>query len=51
MLGFVDVFPQMLGSDGKPRPELLGPDGLHMTRKGYELWRDILTPVLREERR
>jgi lysophospholipase L1-like esterase len=46
-LGFVDVFDAMLGSDGKPRPELLGPDGLHMTRKGYELWRDILTPLLR----
>jgi lysophospholipase L1-like esterase len=50
-LGYVDVFTPMLTSDGKPRPELLGPDGLHVTRKGYELWRDVLTPVLRDERR
>jgi lysophospholipase L1-like esterase len=50
-IGYVDVFTPMLGSDGKPRPELLGPDGLHMTRQGYELWRDTISPLLREQKR
>lgn len=45
-LGYVDVFTPMLGDDGKPRPELLGPDGLHMTRAGYEVWRDKVKRVL-----
>jgi lysophospholipase L1-like esterase len=48
-VGYVDVFTPMLGSDGKPRPELLGPDGLHMTRKGYDVWRDKVAPLLREQ--
>jgi lysophospholipase L1-like esterase len=48
-IAYVDVFTPMLGSDGKPRAELLGPDGLHMTRKGYELWRDTIAPLLREQ--
>jgi lysophospholipase L1-like esterase len=45
-LGFIDVFTPMLGPDGMPRPELLGLDGLHMTRAGYELWRDTVKPHL-----
>jgi lysophospholipase L1-like esterase len=28
----------MLGADGKPRPELLVEDGLHMTPAGYDIW-------------
>jgi lysophospholipase L1-like esterase len=48
-LGFIDVFPLMLGADGKPRDELLVADGLHMTRKGYEIWRDAVTPYLKRE--
>jgi lysophospholipase L1-like esterase len=50
-VGYIDIFTPMLGSDGQPRPELLVSDGLHMTRKGYELWRDIVTPALKEEKR
>lgn len=50
-VGYIDVFTSMLGSDGQPRRELLGPDDLHMTRAGYELWRDIISPVLRAEKR
>jgi lysophospholipase L1-like esterase len=46
LLTYVDVATGMLGADGKPRPELLGPDKLHMTRAGYEHWRDVLKPVL-----
>ncbi len=46
-LGYVDVFTPMLGADGKPRPELLDKDGLHLTRAGYEIWRDAITPFIR----
>ena len=45
-LTFVDIVPQMLGDDGKPRPELLVPDGLHMTPAGYRIWNDTLRPLL-----
>jgi lysophospholipase L1-like esterase len=50
-IAYVDVFTPMLTADGKPRPELLGPDGLHMTRAGYELWRDIVKPLLQDKSR
>jgi lysophospholipase L1-like esterase len=44
---YVDVFTTMLTKDGKPRPELFGEDGLHMNRKGYDVWRDTLAPHVR----
>lgn len=43
---FVDVATPMLNADGQPRPELFGPDSLHMTRAGYDLWRGIVAPYL-----
>jgi lysophospholipase L1-like esterase len=36
----------MLGSDGLPRPEIFGPDKLHMNAEGYKLWTEIVTPYL-----
>jgi lysophospholipase L1-like esterase len=45
-LTFVDIVPQMLGADGKPRKELLLDDGLHMTPAGYKIWNDALRPLL-----
>jgi lysophospholipase L1-like esterase len=47
-LFYVDVFTPMLDKDGKPRPELFGPDMLHMNRKGYELWTTLIAPLLKE---
>jgi lysophospholipase L1-like esterase len=47
LLTYIDVFTPMLGKDGKPRKELFAEDGLHLNRKGYELWRDIVKPVLK----
>jgi lysophospholipase L1-like esterase len=43
---FMDIENQMLGADGKPNPELLVPDGLHMTPAGYRIWTAALTPLL-----
>jgi len=37
-LSFIDIFPLMLGADGRPRSELFLQDGLHMNRQGYEIW-------------
>jgi lysophospholipase L1-like esterase len=45
-LVFIDVFPKMLGEDGQPRPEIYGPDRLHMNAKGYELWKGLVGPYL-----
>jgi lysophospholipase L1-like esterase len=43
---FVDISAPMLGTDGKPRPELFLADGLHMNSAGYAVWRQILLPHL-----
>ena len=45
-LAFVDIVPQMIGRDGKPRKEMLLDDGLHMTPDGYKVWNDALRPLL-----
>lgn len=44
---FVNIEPQMLGADGKPDPDLLVADGLHMTPAGYRIWTDALRPLLK----
>jgi lysophospholipase L1-like esterase len=46
-LEYVEVGPPMLGADGKPRPELFVPDGLHLSAEGYKLWTALLRPHLR----
>lgn len=43
---YVDTFTAMLRADGRPRPELFGPDSLHLSRAGYALWRETLAPVV-----
>jgi len=47
LLAFVDIATPMLDANSQPRPELFGPDSLHMNGKGYDVWRDSLAPVLR----
>lgn len=44
---FVDIATPMLDADGKPRAELFGEDGLHMNRRGYDIWRTVVAPYLR----
>ena len=43
---YVDVATRMLDAAGRPRPELLREDGLHMTAAGYAIWTDALRPLL-----
>lgn len=43
---FVDVWPAMLGADGRPRAELFVEDGLHLSRDGYRAWAELVRPHL-----
>ncbi|QJE96183.1 GDSL-type esterase/lipase family protein [Luteolibacter luteus] len=36
-----------LDKDGKPIRNLFVEDGLHMSEAGYEIWKEILTPLLK----
>jgi lysophospholipase L1-like esterase len=45
-LVYVDVATPMLDSRGEARAELFIADQLHMTRRGYEVWRDAVRPVV-----
>jgi lysophospholipase L1-like esterase len=43
---YVDVWPAMLGPDGKPKPEHFVADGQHMTPEGYKVWTVLVRPHL-----
>ncbi len=43
-IDYIDVFTPMLDAHGQPRTDLFVEDRLHMNRKGYELWRDLIAP-------
>jgi len=44
---YIDVASKMLDRAGQPRAELFTEDNLHMNRRGYDLWRDIIASYLR----
>ncbi len=43
---YIDVTTPGLNHRGQPRPEIYTADSLHLNSLGYEMWRDILRPVL-----
>lgn len=45
-LSFIDSHSKLLSPEGKPRPEILRADGLHLNDAGYALWLSILKPQL-----
>lgn len=45
-LVYVDIDVPSIGEDGKPRPELLKSDGLHLNADGYQLWSSLVRPHL-----
>jgi len=45
-LEFADIITPMLGTDGKPRPELFAKDGLHLSKAGYKEWTKVVKPLL-----
>ncbi len=59
-LSFIDVFPPMMGDDGRPKPDIFVADQLHMNEKGYAIWKRVVgehlqkivpkdSPVVRKE--
>jgi len=45
-LTFLDSHQRLLSADGKPRPEILRADGLHLNAEGYKEWTAILKPQI-----
>ena len=43
---FADVYSKMLKADGSPMDDIFLQDRLHMTAKGYVIWKKILEPLL-----
>lgn len=39
---YLDVFDRMLNANGLPVKDLYEADGLHLTRKGYLIWKEVL---------
>jgi len=45
-LYYIDVYHKMTDNAGYPKREFLDPDGLHISTKGYALWKDIIRQQL-----
>jgi lysophospholipase L1-like esterase len=45
-LSYIDIVPALLDERGEPRAELFGDDMLHLNRRGYLVWAEILRPRL-----
>lgn len=43
---YADVWTPMLNKDGSLKEELFIEDGLHMNRKGYDIWIKVIQPLL-----
>lgn len=39
---YLDLFTPMLNANGQPEKDLFEADGLHLSRKGYLLWKEVL---------
>jgi lysophospholipase L1-like esterase len=48
-LEFIDIDTPMIGADGEPRRELFADDGLHLSRRGYQLWTKLVRAHLTNE--
>lgn len=47
LLDFVDTRAEILGPDGRPRPELFRDDQLHLSAAGYAVWTRLVRPFLK----
>ena len=43
---YADTATPMLDRQGKPLGDLFVDDSLHLSKKGYDLWSEILKPIL-----
>jgi lysophospholipase L1-like esterase len=46
---YIDVFSAMIDEKGNPKPELFVDDRLHMNKKGYAIWVQVIEPHLIKE--
>ena len=44
---FIDVWTPMLDADGNVRKDLFLGDGLHMNKKGYDIWAKVIGPYIK----
>jgi len=51
VLYYADIATPMLGSNGEPKPELFISDGLHLSSEGYDLWTQIIAPIIERAQR
>jgi len=45
---YIDIFAAMLDANGKPQPLFFEEDGLHLSERGYTIWKDIVWKHLGE---
>ncbi|AHF16238.1 GDSL-type esterase/lipase family protein [Niabella soli] len=45
---YINVFPAMLGENGKPKHSIFLSDSLHMNAGGYHIWQKIIQPYLKK---
>lgn len=45
-LFFADIDTPMIGKDGTPQKHLFVDDGLHLSTAGYQVWYDVIHPLL-----
>jgi lysophospholipase L1-like esterase len=43
---YADTATPMIDSQGKPLGDLFVADSLHLSKKGYDLWSEVLEPIL-----
>ena len=46
---YLDIATPMLDEDGEINPNLFVEDNLHMNKKGYAIWAEVIRPVLMEK--
>ena len=48
-ISYIDIYTPMINRDGRPDPELFIEDSLHMSHKGYDIWRKRVKTLLEME--
>ncbi len=48
---YLDIWTPMIGADGNVRKDLFLADGLHMNRKGYDIWKEVVDEFLNKKLR
>lgn len=43
---YIDIFPETLNAEGYPKKVLFEDDGLHLSKEGYEVWKEVIKKKL-----